>query len=172
MYSTPRTLSSGQTFYMKVILPPLWIGGFGFATVTLFFFPGFWSGASEGATNPGWKWFFLLTAIFGTISIWWSCIRLKRVRINDKALYISNYSNEITVPFANVATVDEIQWFGYRLVAIGFQTDTEFGSKIVFLPRIRRGGFITSQPLEHPVVQELRSSVHKATGRLPGGVAA
>ena len=27
MDTTPRTLSSAQTFFMKVIFPPIWIGG-------------------------------------------------------------------------------------------------------------------------------------------------
>jgi len=32
----PRTISSAQTFVMKLVVPLVWIGGFGFGTAALF----------------------------------------------------------------------------------------------------------------------------------------
>ena len=39
METSPRTLSSAQTFLMKVLFPPLWIGGFAIATAIFFLIP-------------------------------------------------------------------------------------------------------------------------------------
>jgi len=172
MYPIPRTLSSGQTFYMKIILPPLWIGGFAFTTASLFLLPEFWHDASGGLPGPELKWFFLLAAVAGTLFIRWSCIRLKRVRIDDKALYISNYVTEIAVPLANVANVTELRWLSTHLITVGFHSETEFGPRVVFLPKVRWLGIWSPQPVPHPVVEEIRTAINRVTGRTPGGVAA
>ena len=166
--TTPRTLSSAQTFLMKVIFPPFWIGGFALATITLFLSPGSWHDARGGALDPDTKWFFLLATIVGGGFIWWSCVRLKRVRMDDKALYISNYSTEIAVPLVNVAQVSENRWINIHPVTIEFHAGTEFGSRVVFMPKVRWFAFWSS----HPVVEEIRAAVRRATGQAPDGVAA
>ena len=168
MDMTPRTLSSAQTFVMKVIFPPLWIGGFALGTASLFLSAGFWHDPSGAPPDPEVKWVFLFATIAGTWFIWWSCIRLKNVRMDDKALYISNYSTEIAVPLANVGQVSENRWVNIHPITIEFHADTEFGSRVVFMPKVRWFGFWSS----HPVVQEIRAAVNRATGRAPDGVAA
>ena len=161
MDTTPRTLSSAQTFILKVIFPPLWIGGFALGTAGLFLSPGSWHDARGGTLDPETKWIFLLATIVGTVFIWWSCIRLKRVRMDDKMLYISNYSSEIAVPLVNVAQVSENRWVNIHPITIEFHADTEFGSRVVFMPKVR--WFALWSP--HPVVEEIRGAVNRATGR-------
>ena len=162
-----HTLSSGSTFLMKVLLPTFWIGITTFITVTLFFWPGVWD--DPKVTNPSFKWISLLVAGTGTLYMWWSNVRLKRVGLDDQSLYISNYLTEIAVPLANVANVTELRWLSTHLITIDFLTDTEFGSRVVFLPRWV-GGPLSPQPFPHPVVEEIRTTVRKITGRAPGGV--
>ncbi len=164
MDTTPRTLSSAQTFFMKVIFPPIWIGGFALATATLFLSPASWHDATGGPMDPDTKWFFLFATIVGGGFIWWSCIRLKRVRMDDKAFYISNYSTEIAVPLVNVAQVSENRWVNIHPVTIEFHAATG----VVFMPKVRWFAFWSS----HPVVEEIRAAVRRATGRAPDGVAA
>jgi hypothetical protein len=161
MNSAAPTLSSAQTFLMKMLFPPLWIGGFAAVTLSLFLAPDSWHGADGGPPDPELKWVFLFGTIAGTAFIWWSCIRLKRVRMDDKALYISNYSREIVVPLVNVAEVTENGWLNIHPVTITFHSDTEFGSRVVFMPKTRWFGFWSS----HPVVDEIRTAANRATGR-------
>ena len=161
MSSSPRTLSSAQTFPMKVLFPLLWISGFAAATLSLFLAPGFWHGPDGGPPEPELKWLFLLITLAGAVFIWWACIRLKRVRMDDKALYISNYSTEIVVPLVNVAEVTENRWLNIHPVTITFHADTEFGSQVVFMPKTRWFGFWSS----HPVVDEIRTAANHAVGR-------
>jgi hypothetical protein len=165
--SSATLLSSRETFIMKVLLPILWIGGFAAATVSLFLFPDAWHGADGGAPDPGMKWTFLAITSVGALFIWWTSIRLKRVRMDDHALYISNYAKEIVVPLANVVEVTENRWINIHPVTVVFHAETEFGSRIVFMPKVRWFAFWSS----HPVVDDIRRAVARATGRGPGDVA-
>ena len=95
-----KTLSSLQTFY-KAILPTLWIGGFAIGTVAMFASP------DPQPDIASTKWIFLFFTVAGTLVLRWACMRLKRVRMDDKALYISNFITETIVPLSNVAEVTE-----------------------------------------------------------------
>lgn len=162
MSTEPRTLSSAQTVLMKTVFPILWIGAFTAATISLFLSPESWHGSDGGPPDGGLKWFFLIITIVGTVFIWRTGVRLKRVRMDEKALYISNFSNEIMVPLVNVAEVTENRWINIHPVTIHFHADTEFGSRITFMPKARWFAFWSS----HPVVQEIRLAAGRATGRI------
>jgi hypothetical protein len=101
------------------------------------------------------KWGFLAGWIAGTIFIYWGCVRLKRVRINDSAIYVSNYLKEIRIPFDAVASVTEIRWINIHPVTIHLRSATEFGDRITFMPKIRIFNWRS-----HPVVEELRELAH------------
>jgi len=161
MSSEPRTLSSVQTFAMKVLFPVVWIGGFAIATLSLFVFPNSWRADSGGPAGPLLKWIFLCATLAGAAFIVWAAGRLKRVRMDATALYISNYSTDIVVPLANVAEVTEDYWVGGHPVTIRFHTPTEFGLEVMFIPKIRWSGFWAT----HPAVDEIRVAVSRATGR-------
>ncbi len=158
MESSARLLSSHQTFIMKVLFPILWIGGFAAATVSLFLFPDSWHGTAGGASVVQRRWTALIITIAGGLFVWWTCARLKRVRMDDRALYISNYAKEIVVPLANVAEVTENRWINIHPVTITFHSDTAFGSQIVFMPKTRWFAFWSS----HPVVDEIRTAANRA----------
>ena len=149
----PRTLSSAQTFLMKVIFPVLWIGGFGAGTLSL------WLAAMHGPGGsgaPSWmRWQFLVTWLAGAAFIGWSCARLKRVRIDREFLYVSNYRREIAVPLSAIEAVTENRWINIHPVTVRFRVPTEFGQAITFMPTARFWGWSS-----HPVVQELRDAAH------------
>lgn len=83
--------------------------------------------------------------------MYWLSAGLKVVDADDKALYITNYLKEISVPFSNVRDVRELRLRGHP-VTIHFKEKTEFGGKITFLPKMRFFDFARS----HPVVAELK----------------
>jgi len=156
-----RTISSAQTFLIKVILPVVWVGVFAAATVFLFA-----AGATTGsaaAPDPGLPWTFLLVTLLGTALFAWTCIPLKRVELDDSALYISNYRTDIMVLLRDVERVTENRWINSHPVAIHFLHDTEFGTRIVFMPRRRWFAFFSS----HPIVAELRAAVARSRGESP-----
>jgi hypothetical protein len=63
-------------------------------------------------------WIISFFAAVGALFIWRTCIPLKRVRMDDQALYISNFKTEITVPLRDVAEVTENYWLRDRRPAV------------------------------------------------------
>lgn len=146
----PKTLSSAQTFLMKVVFPTLWITGFGLGTLSL------WLGVMHGKNGSpppdAMKLHFLVIWIVGTAFILWTCAGLKRVRVDSKSLYVSNYLREITIPLSVIEDITENRWVNIHPVTIYFRNVTEFGQRITFMPTIRFFGLWSS----HPVVAELK----------------
>ena len=150
---TPRTLSSAQTFISKFIFPIVWITGFGIGTISMWIVP---SAGQAANAMSGERVQFLGVWIAGSAFVLWLSANLKRVRIDNGFLYISNYRKEITIPLSQIREVTENRWINTHPVTIHFRTITEFGEKITFMPTIRLFGFWSS----HPVVQELRSAAN------------
>lgn len=148
-----KTISSAQTFLMKIIFPVVWITGFGAGTLSL------WLGSMHGRYGapppPEMKWQFLASWVAGSAFILWGCAGLKKVRVDATHLYVSNFRKEIAVPFSNLVNVTENRWINIRPVTIYFRVPTEFGQKITFMPTTRIFGFWSS----HPVVAELKKLV-------------
>ena len=134
-------LSSLQTFSCKFVWPPIWIGGFLLVVLK-----------SPYAANPkAWPAIFTMW-IAGSAFIYWSCVRLKKVSIDDKYLYVSNYFQEIAIPFSYIGDVTENRWLNNHPVTIHFKSPTEFGDRIIFMPTFRWVPSLSS----HPVVIRLK----------------
>ncbi len=145
-----KTISSAQTFLMKVIFPIFWITGFGFGTLSLWLNMGHVKGG--GVPPAEMKWQFLVIWILGTTFILWACSGLKRVRIDSKNLYISNFRREIVVPLSNLMDVTENRWINIHPVTLHFRMPTDFGQTISFMPTARFFAIWSA----HPIVAELR----------------
>ena len=78
-----ETLSSRLTFAMKVGLPFLWTG----AIVAVFRSP-------DSADDLPTRLIVLAMTGVAALLIGWVCVRLKRVRVADRTLYVSNYLTE------------------------------------------------------------------------------
>jgi hypothetical protein len=140
-----RRLSSLQTFLTKVIFPAIWIPLIGIGTLTMF------RGGFQGVGAPP-TWIFLFGWIAGSAFIYWNCIRLKEVSTDDDFLYVSNYLKEISIPLSEIYDVTENVWLSIHPVTIHLKSQSEFGDKIVFMPKVRFFAFFRS----HPVVTELK----------------
>jgi len=144
----PRTISSAQTFLMKFIFPFVWISGFAVTTAFLFV------GGQETDVGPM-KWMFLAVTLAGSAFLYSGCMRLKRVVVDGNTLMISNYFSTIAVPLADVEDVRENRWLNINPVTLFFRRPTDFGSSVVFMPKVRWFGGLFSS---HPVVDEIRTA--------------
>jgi hypothetical protein len=157
-----RYVSSVQTFWMKFLLPAGWILVFGLGTL------GLWLGIMHGRNNElppeEMKWLFLFIWVAGTSALLWMAATLKRVRLDSKCLYVSNYLRETSIPLSNVKDVTENRWANYHPVTIHFFDATEFGEKITFMPKLRYFGFWRS----HPIVDELKQLAGARTSPIKG----
>jgi hypothetical protein len=145
---------------MKVIFPAIWIGAFTFASAALFVAPELLRPSSGGPFDPYLKWIVPVVTIASAGFFWRALVPLKRVRMDAKVLYISNYSTEIAVPLTNVANVSENRRVEPHQVVIDFHTQTAFGLRITFMPKTR--WFDSWSP--HPVIEEVRCAVNRAMG--------
>ena len=152
-----RTLSSRQTALMKFVIPPLWVLAFGAAALML------WSERARGSPVPTEsKWLVLLIWLVGGLLIWRTCARLKRVQLDGGTLLVSDYRTTIRVPARDIEEVTENRWISMHPVTLHFRRPTEFGSEVVFMPKVRPFGFVSS----HPVVAELRALAQGRGDRL------
>jgi hypothetical protein len=134
-----------QTFFLKFVLPSLWLGGFGFGAALL---------RPPSDTN----WMFLAAFAIAGLSLYWWGVRLKRVVMTHGELRISNYRREIVVPFSEIDEVTENRWVNVHPVTVQFVRRTDFGQRIVFMPKARPFALFSS----HPIVGELRSAAAAA----------
>ncbi len=147
-----RELSSRQTFLVKWIVPPAWIGAFGSATIAL------WYGATAvPLTDTRLRWLFPVVWLLGSLFIYLNCVRLKRVRLDGSTLLVSDYRREIRIPLRDVEAVTELRWVNIHPVTLHLRRPSDFGERIVFMPPTR--WFMGWLP--HPLVQELRDLVHQ-----------
>ncbi len=149
-----RLLSTGFTYFYKVIVPGLALIALVGAAVAL--------GLGRGSLTFGPASLPLGFIVVG-VAIYQIrvCVGLKRVEMDARNLYISNYRAQIVVPLREVADVTENRWLHLHPVTIHFQRPTESGSSIVFAPDM----FATWVSfVSHPVVNELRQAVTHAKG--------
>ncbi len=145
-----RTLSSAWTFYAKFVFPPIWILGFGIGTILL------WSGGlndgNPALPPPQMKLAFLAVLVLGTAFILWTSAGLKRVRMDERQLYVSNFVREIQVPFNEIIDVRQNRWLKSRPITVQFRDATAFGGQATFMPKWRFQLFLRTDP----IVGELR----------------
>jgi hypothetical protein len=98
----------------------------------------------------------LFAAAFLVVSFL-SSWRLKKVYIDHRNIYVSNYHVDATIPITNIARVTEFFFSEPRRVTIHFKEPTIFGKKVVFIGSYRFSPFagFTS----HPIVAELRKVI-------------
>ena len=83
------------------------------------------------------KFMFLGAWVLGTTFILWANAGLKRVRMDEHQLYISNYVREISIPFGAIMDVKQNRWLNSRPITIYLRDATEFGEKATFIPKWR-----------------------------------
>jgi hypothetical protein len=146
-----RTLSSAWTFSAKFVFPVVWISGFGLGTILL------WLGGFHDRNNavppPQLKFVFLVVWVLGSIFIFWASAGLKRVRIDERHLQVSNYVREICIPFTAIIDVKQNRWINSRPITIYFRDTTELGDRATFMPKQR---FRIKFWRTDPVVNELK----------------
>jgi hypothetical protein len=152
-----RTLSSPLTFFIKWVFPALWIGGCGLGTCAL------WLDALQDRNGPPpafVRWALLTAWIIGTTFIVWFCGRLKRVQVDDEALYVSNYWSEVRIPLTEVSHCTQSLMSRPPTVTVHLRDLSAAGQRIVFMPPFRWVMFGTE-----PVITELQALCDRARAK-------
>ncbi|MBN2193607.1 MAG: hypothetical protein JW751_12390 [Polyangiaceae bacterium] len=154
-----RTLSSPSTALAKLVFLPLWTATWLFGIVVLAI-------GTQGSAPTGAEPVPLVDVLIGLIGgglvtalVWWGFAPLKRVRMNDRELWISNFRREIVVPLTEVADVTQDSW--NHLTTITFRSDTPFGRSIRMMPPQRPVPYLE----HHPMIGEILAAVVEARKR-------
>ena len=83
------------------------------------------------------KFAFLALWVLGSTFILWTSAGLKRVRIDERHLHVSNYDREICIPVTAIIDVKQNRWINSRPVTIYFRDATEIGDRATFIPKRR-----------------------------------
>jgi hypothetical protein len=159
----PRMLSSASTACQKLIVPP---------AMALAIVPFAWFTWRYVLTETEVRWiiFPLILALVAVAFAAFAIVRpLRRVRMDGKSLYISNYRTEIVVPLSEVKAVSGGEYWkstherAYRNVVITLASPTILGTSIAFRPKMQFTWAQTSNM--HPVVDEIRHAVRNARAR-------
>lgn len=150
-----KTISSRLTFVMKFIFPSVFLSGSFVGTLSMWLGQMHYENGDQLPLEEKWK--FLAAWIFGATYILWSCVGLKKVRMDSTHLYVSNFRKEIAIPFVDVVDITEHHWFNLPCT-IHFRAPTEFGQSIKFL---RPDSFIPFYYCfgSHPAVEDLKERV-------------
>lgn len=141
-----------MTFFYKFVFTAVFVGGFGLGTVGMFL-------SSDPEAEQA-RWWFPLVWLASTGFLWWTCARLKRVRIGVQGLKISNYGRTVTVPFQDVVSVTQHVWVSTKPITLGFARDTPFGRSVLFMPPLSYRLLI-----DDPIVGQLRDLAGIREGR-------
>jgi len=123
-------LSSNLTLFFKVFLPTFWIVFFGSMTVAIIISEGRSILPLDHTTE------IIVVLSFFLIFLalqYFTIMRLKRVEIDQKHLFVSNYFNSYRYPLSDIAEVRKINFGIFNLLRIVFKNNTRFGNKITCL---------------------------------------
>ena len=114
---------------MKFLLAPAWILGFGWGTyIPLGSTPETveFNGVKGGATR-GDQWTFLVALVVGTVMLLYHTLPLKRAILTPTGLRVSNYREEVFIPFTDIQAVTQSRWLRARAVTVHLRTESALG---------------------------------------------
>jgi len=151
----PARLSSPSTAWYKFGLPGAGVAGMLVLALILF--------VLRRELGGGEAWLLVLPLVFviGTCVVF---RRLKVVDLTDDAFVVTGWSRKIVIPLAEVKDVGGNPRGQPEVVWLDLRTETEFGSRIEFVPPSRGPTGVLKLWLgmavsEHPMVTELRALV-------------
>lgn len=136
-----RRISSGFTFVNKIVVSTMWLV-FGLKILLI--------SSLVGHGGPSAN--FFLIWLTGIVIIAFTCVPLKQVELDGNTLVVSNYRKTITIPASEIKAVSETAILSHHPVWITFRNQTEFGTRIMFMPTYQFFCIWSS----HPIVKELR----------------
>jgi hypothetical protein len=154
-----RPLSSEITFIWKVIFPAVWIGGFAVGTILMLGYLALDGGNGKGPPAEM-IWGMPLILLVGSFFLYFWCMRLKSVSMDDEALYVSNYLKEVRIPLSEVQKVEQDSIPNTHPITVTFARPTAFGKTIVFMGRMGLFDWKDIDPVE--MIREAAASARSA----------
>jgi hypothetical protein len=129
-----RSLSVRATPFLKFVLPPVWVALVGYVGWRLWADPSYLVAGETGVQTQFARWLLLALIAASLVVLLAFVVPLKRVRLVDTGLQISNYLRETTVPFDAILGVRQNWLPTFRLISLELRSGTSFPRRVVFMP--------------------------------------
>lgn len=136
-------ISTNATLFLKFAIPIVWMVFFGS------FMIGAWLVEATPETGPSMPLRIGLTLFFfvGVAFFYWTCLRLKRIEVDNEFVYVTNYFKTFRYPWHNVEKIEEKDFLFFRTVYFYFKTPGQFGQKVYCVASQKRlNEFIQTYP--------------------------
>jgi len=139
-----QQVSTSLTLFLKIFFPVFWIVFFAAFTFAVWDLDrGSFGGIPIGSFRIGVSIFLLI----GIALLYWSVMRLKRVEMDDKYVYVTNYFKNFKYPWHNISKLEERDFIVFRTIHLRLKEPGEFGKRITFVASRRKfNAFIKENP--------------------------
>ncbi len=125
-----QRVSSNATLFLKLFIPTFWIVFFGaFTVMTLLSRTAYFGQFPAVPFKIG----TLLFYLSGLAMFYFTLLKLKRVEMDDKFVYVTNYFKHFRYPMHNVEKIEDSDIGFFQTASIRLKTPGHFGSRIVFV---------------------------------------
>lgn len=123
-------VSSRWTVIVKYFVPTLWISFFGALALGFFKMDEEWI---FGYPATQFKIGFVLFLLTGVLFFYWAFMGLKRVEVDDRFLYVTNYRKAFRYPFHNVDKIEKNSFLIFNSYTVFLKEGGSFGDKFTFI---------------------------------------
>ncbi len=126
-----QRVSSNLTLALVLFVPIVWTTFFGAFTIAVWAYRFDYFGSVPGAAL---RWGMLAFVASGLAFFYFTFWRLKRVEIDDRFLYVTNYFKHVRYPFHQVENIWVLNWRLFHIIRIRLKTSGSFGRDVYFIP--------------------------------------
>lgn len=123
-------ISSNLTLFYKVFIPIFWIVLFGAILASIWTLPVRVSGLSTMSFRIVATLFYFGMLLF----LYWACMRLKRIEIDENYIYVSNYFKNYRYPHHDIEKIVRPKRPIFSIAYIYLKGKGSLGSRISFVP--------------------------------------
>lgn len=139
-----QQVSTSLTLFLKIFFPVFWIVFFSAFTFAV------WNldlGTFGGIRMENFRIGLLIFLLVGIALLYWSVMRIKRVEMDDKFVYVTNYFKNFKYPWHNISSIEERDFVVFRTIHLKLREPGFFGKKITFVASRRKfNAFMKENP--------------------------
>lgn len=149
--SNKKQLSSGLTFYVKFIMPTIFLG-----LLLLMALFGFISGEPTGGIAG-----LFGTGIFGFV-FYLLFMRLNSVKMDERNFYISNFRRTEKLPISDLIEVSTGHFINAQRIWLTFRTDEPLNKSFLFMPYFSFSGIFSTHPTAKDLMEIAKNNNAKS----------
>jgi hypothetical protein len=124
-------ISSNLTLVYKIVLPVFWLVLVGGTTVAILLTNFAGVGNTPALTIKGVMLFIFAS---GTLFLAFTLMRLKRVEVGPKGIYVTNYFRNVHYPFSEIESITATSLLIFSVATLHLKGKGSFGQHLPFIP--------------------------------------